>query len=426
MTSSAHGDIDAAVGESALVAQIVDFVRWVGDGRKLTQKGVITLADARVLVERLGTGDVIDPAIDDRVFRTKSSTELLILSMIVEWAKAARLVRVVRGRLVPVKKAIAMLDHPAQLWMTLFETFGRLGTAFLPSGWGESFLRREFAAGVDALLSVLHSRDGAVALDELYEPVWEAVTAPYVLDHATDQQLSTAHRMNDRDVRRALAALDQLGAVTLTEDSAKLTAAGRHGTRRLRGEPEPGDRVHQVLVTLAEVAEPPVWRRLLIPAAMPLSRFHDVIQVAMGWQNCHLHSFTDGTHTYGPPDPDLTFVDEQSVQFGDLAVDRGSRFGYTYDYGDDWEHEILVEEVRTAEPAGHYPRCIAGGGACPPEDCGGAPGYADLRRILADPDAPEHDEMVTWMGLERAAEFDPAAFDIERVNRSLLAVGSLR
>ncbi|MGH3875244.1 MAG: plasmid pRiA4b ORF-3 family protein [Pseudonocardiaceae bacterium] len=421
MTNSAP--VTAATAEPELVGQVVDFVRWVGDGRKLTQKGAVTLADARVLIDRLGTGDEIDPAIGDRVFKTKSSVDLLGLSLIVEWAKAARLVRVVRGRLVPVKKTATLLDRPAELWLALFEVFGQLGSAFLPTGWGESFLRSEFAGGFDALLSALHGRDGAVGLDELCDLMWHTVTAPYVLDHATDMQLATARRMNDRDVRRTLGTLARLGAVTLTEGSAELTAAGRQGTRRLRGEPEPGDPVHQITVTLAEVTDPPVWRRLLIPAAMPLSRLHDVIQTAMGWQDSHLHSFTAGTRTYGWPDPELEFIDERSVRFSDL--DRGT-IGYTYDFGDDWEHEIVVEALGTAQPGESYPRCIGGGGACPPEDCGGSPGYAHLREVLADPGDAEHDDMVRWLGLAHAGEFDPAAFDIELVNRELRGVASPR
>ncbi|MGH3865283.1 MAG: plasmid pRiA4b ORF-3 family protein [Pseudonocardiaceae bacterium] len=425
MTSRAPGDV-AAVAEAALVGQVVDFVRWVGDGRKLTQKGAITLADARVLVNRLGTGDEIDPAIGERVFKTTSSVELLGLGLIVEWAKAARLVRVVRGRLVPVKKAAALLERPAELWMALFESFGRrLGTAFLPAGWGESFMRREFAAGADALLSALHGRGGVVGLDELCNLAWDAVRARYVLDDATEQQLATARRMNDRDVRRTLAALAQLSAVTLTENSAELTAIGRYGTRRMRGEPEPGDPVHRITVTLADVTQPRVWRRLLIPTAMPLSQLHGVIQTAMGWQDYHLHSFTDGRRTYGPPDPELEFIDERSVRFGDLDVEDGP-IGYTYDYGDGWEHEIVVEAVGVAEPGECYPRCVDGEGACPPEDCGGSPGYEHLREVLADPGDDEHDDMVTWLGLNHAREFDPTAFDVEAVNRRLATVSSPR
>jgi hypothetical protein len=424
MTSPAPGDV--AAEEAPLVGQVIDFVRWVADGRKLTQKGAVTLADARVLVDRLGTGDKIDPAIGEQVFKTKSSMELLGLGLIVELAKEARLVRVVRGRLVPVKKAAALLDRPAELWMALFESFGqRLGTAFLPAGWGESFMRREFAAGADALLSALHGRGGAVGLDELCDLAWDAVTACYVLDDATEEQLVTARTMNGRDVRRTLAALARLGAVTLTEDSAELTAIGRYGTRRMRGEPEPGDPVHRITVTLAHVEQPRVWRRLLIPAAMPLRQLHDVIQTAMGWQDHHLHSFTDGTRTYGLPDLELEFTDERCVRFGDLDIE-GGRIGYTYDFGDDWEHEIVVEAVGVAEPGEHYPRCIGGAGACPPEDCGGPPGYEHLREVLADPGDEEHDDMLTWLGLSHACEFDPTAFDVEAVNRRLVAVGSPR
>ncbi|MFN2496508.1 MAG: plasmid pRiA4b ORF-3 family protein [Pseudonocardiaceae bacterium] len=425
MASPAPVGMEATAAESVLVSQVVDFVRWVGEGRKLTQKGAITLADARVLVERLGTGDRIDPVIGDRVFRTKSSVELLGLSLVVEWAKAARLVRVVRGRLVPVKKSTALLDRPAQLWMALFEVFGRLGTAFLPWGWGESLMRTEFAVGVDALLLALHGRDGAVGRDELCELAWDTVTARYLLGAATAQQLETARGMNDRDVGLTLATLARLGAVTVSEDAAELTALGRYGTRRLRGEPEPGEPVHQILVTLAEVDDPPVWRRLLIPATMPLARLHKVIQAAMGWRDSHLHCFTHGQSTYGFPDPELGYTDEREVRFGDLDLGSGG-LRYTYDFGDDWEHDIVVESVGAAKEGERYPRCLAGGGACPPEDCGGPPGYEQLRAVLADPGDAEHEEMLSWLGLDHAGQFDPAAFDIEAVNRRLVAVGSPR
>ncbi|HEU0086246.1 MAG TPA: plasmid pRiA4b ORF-3 family protein [Pseudonocardiaceae bacterium] len=249
------------------------------------------------------------------------------------------------------------------------------------------------------------------------------MTARYLLDEATAQQLETARRMNDRDVGFTLATLARLGAVTVTEDSAELTVVGRAGIRRLRGEPEPGDPVHPITVTLGEVADSPVWRRLLIPAAMSLRQLHDVLQVAMGWQDSHLHCFTDGQHTWGVPDLELAFIDERSVRFGDLDLGNGGR-QYTYDFGDDWEHYIVVESVRAATEGERYPRCIDGGGACPPEDCGGPPGYEHLREVLADPGDEEHDEMLTWLGLDRADEFDPAAFDIEAVNRRLAAVGS--
>ncbi len=412
----------AGATESALVGQVVDFVRWIDGGRKLTQTGALTLADSRTLVDRLGTRDQIDPAIGGRVFKTKSSTELLHLSLIVEWAKAAGLVRVVRGRLVPVKKGAVLLDRPMELWTALFDAFGKLGPAFLPTGWGESLLRNEFDIGSRAMLSAMHRQNGPIALTDLGDVVWNTVTARYVLDGATDVQLSTARRINDRDVRRALWVLADIGAVATNEDTAELTELGRSGIRRQRGEPEPGDAVHQISVTLTDVADPMVWRRLLIPSAMPLSGLHQVIQTAMGWEECHLHSFTNGVRTYGPADRELRFIDESSVRFGDLDFEDVVQ--YTYDFGDDWVHDIVVERVGVAEPGEHYPRCVGGEGACPPEDCGGPPGYEHLRQVLASPGDVEHAEMVTWLGLEQASEFDPAAFAINAVNSGLAALGA--
>ena len=416
MTYATNCDIAAAAAKSEVIRQVVELMSWVGEGRPLTGTGALRLADARVLVERLGTGDVIDPAIGDRTFKTRSSAELLGLCLIVEWAKAARLVREVRGRLVPVRKNAGLLDRPAELWTALFATFGRLGPAFLPTGWGESLLRAEFDAGSTAILSALHLADGPVHRATLCALAWDVVTARYVLDDATAQQLDTARRINDRDVGRALEALAMLGAVALTETTAELTALGRDAARRSRGEPAPGEPVHQIVVTLCEIDDPPVWRRLLVPSATSLNRLHDVLQAAMGWQNSHLHSFTDGHRTYGHPDPELGFRDERSVRLGDLDTDR---LGYTYDFGDGWEHEIVVEAVIDAEAGEHYPCCLDGGGACPPEDCGGPPGYQQLRAVLADPTDAEHLDMVAWLGLSRAAEFDAGAFDVGEVNQRL-------
>ena len=114
-------DLEAAAGHVVLTGQVRSFTVWVGDGRKLTQTGRIGLADARYLVEQLGTGDTIDPKIGDRVFKTKSSEELGHLTQIVEWAKAARLVRVSGTRLVPVKKNASLLDRPLDLVMAMLK-----------------------------------------------------------------------------------------------------------------------------------------------------------------------------------------------------------------------------------------------------------------------------------------------------------------
>ena len=119
--------LEAAAGKAELTGQIRSLLAWVGPGRKLTQTGRIGLADARHLVELLGTGDTIDPEIGGRVFTTKSSEELAYLTRIVGWAKAARLVRVTGTKLVPVKKNAALANRPLDLVLVLLEAYPRLG-----------------------------------------------------------------------------------------------------------------------------------------------------------------------------------------------------------------------------------------------------------------------------------------------------------
>ena len=120
-------DLEAAAEHALLTAQIRSFVPWVGSGCKLTHTGRIGLADARHLVELLSTGDTIDPKIGDRVFKTKSSEELAHLIRIVEWAKAARLVRVSGTRLVPVKKNATLPGRPLDLVTAMFAAYPKLG-----------------------------------------------------------------------------------------------------------------------------------------------------------------------------------------------------------------------------------------------------------------------------------------------------------
>jgi pRiA4b ORF-3-like protein len=413
--------MDLAAAKSELVEQVHAFVGWVGTGRKLTQTGRITLADARVLTELLGTDDVIDPTIGDRVFRTTSSQELLHLTLVMEWTKSVRLVRETGHRLVPVKKNKALLDDAPALWLALFTVFDQLGEAFLPSGFGESLLRREFANGIRAVLISLHRADGAVATANLCATAWNVVTAPYVLDHATEIQLKHWHAANDRDTRRALEVLRRLGAVTIENEAVELTEPGQSGMRRLLGEPEPGEPIYQVKIILMGAEDPPVWRRVLVPAAIRLDRLHEVIQATMGWQDAHLHAFVDGQTYYGVRDAELRYRDERATRLTEL-VTPGERLLYTYDFGDDWDHEIIIEEATVAAPGARYPRCAAGQGACPPEDAGGWPGYTRLVQILTDPGHEEHQDMLDWLGLNSRSQFDPARFDPEEANRRLAAV----
>ncbi|SNT31786.1 pRiA4b ORF-3-like protein [Asanoa hainanensis] len=173
--------------------------------------------------------------------------------------------------------------------------------------------------------------------------------------------------------------------------------------------------IFQLKVTLAEVL-PEVWRRVELPGAYTLDRVHKVIQHAMGWQNYHLHSFEVDGVQYGDPDPDgeLAVRDEIDVRL-DAVAHKGTRLLYTYDFGDWWEHDVLVEDAFVAEPDQRYPRCVAGERACPPEDVGGAFGYAELLVALHEADHPQHDELRSWVG----SGFAPDAFDPARATTLL-------
>ncbi|MFJ8577779.1 plasmid pRiA4b ORF-3 family protein [Micromonospora sp. NPDC093277] len=168
--------------------------------------------------------------------------------------------------------------------------------------------------------------------------------------------------------------------------------------------------IFQLKVSLAGV-RPPVWRRVLVPGGYTLDRLHRVLQHAMGWRDCHLHSFEIDGLQYGEPDPDgeLALRDELDVRL-DAVVGKGSRFRYTYDFGDWWEHDVVVEDACAAAPDERYPSCPYGERACPPEGVGGPSGYAVLLAALADPTHREHQAMREWTG----PGFDPDTFDAAR------------
>jgi len=166
--------------------------------------------------------------------------------------------------------------------------------------------------------------------------------------------------------------------------------------------------VYQLKVSLLDT-KPPIWRRVLVDGGSTLDCVHKVIQAAFGWWNYHLHEFDVGGMRYGIPDLVEDWGDrphdERRTRL-DAIAGEGSSFQYTYDFGDGWDHRIIVEKVlSTASTA--TPACVDGRRACPPEDCGGTWGYRELLEILADPAHPEHDERKEWLG----RPFDPEAFD---------------
>lgn len=169
-----------------------------------------------------------------------------------------------------------------------------------------------------------------------------------------------------------------------------------------------GTTVVRLKVTLRDT-RPPIWRRLLMPGTMTLADLHQAIQAAMGWHDCHLHAFDIAGRQYGDRH---TVDDENRLTLNGLVKSGVSRFAYTYDFGDDWEHMVVIEKTEPPLPGVSYPACIAGKRDCPPEDCGGPWGYQHLIEALADPAHPDHAEQLEWHG----EDFDPEAFDIETAN----------
>jgi hypothetical protein len=414
--------LEAAAGKAELTGQIRSLLAWVGPGRKLTATGRIGLADARHLVELPGTGDTIDPEIGGRVFKTRSSEDLAHLNRIVEWAKTARLVRVSSTKLMTVKKNAALAERPLDLVLALLEAYPRLGKSLFPRNtWRQSLVGDEFTDISQELTAALLRSRGAGPLDELNDIAYDVIEARYMLGGLTKPQHDSLRRMIAVDVTIAMAALHVLGVVVLDREagSVMLTDLGRYAVRRVRGMAQPGDPVLQLRVTLAGVDGPPVWRQVVIPAGFTLDRVHGVIQAAMGWQNSRLHMFRIAGREYGPAylDDELETLDEKQFRIGDL-VKTGDLAGYEYDFGDGWEHEVAVEAGAAADAATVFPECIAGEGACPPGDCGGPGGFAELKELLAGPPSLEGKEMRVWAG----EDYDPAHFDLAAANT---AAGSI-
>ena len=192
------------------------------------------------------------------------------------------------------------------------------------------------------------------------------------------------------------------------QDHAALFETPKSTTRKRKSSGS-GD-ILQFRIDLKNI-EPSIWRRIQVQDCS-LEEFHEHLQAAMGWENYHLHQFTIKNVEYGPVSPDgmpfgPEFEDETEVLLSDCFPPNGKRirFGYTYDFGDDWHHEVLFEGTPTSAAGQKYPVCVEGERACPPEDVGGPWGFANYLEALADPSNDQHHEMLDWGGPFRADDF---------------------
>jgi len=164
--------------------------------------------------------------------------------------------------------------------------------------------------------------------------------------------------------------------------------------------------------------EPEIWRRIVVPSNIKFGKLNHVIQEAMGWTNSHLHRFMIGETIYTDVEFELEIDhgDESRVKLADVAPHPPSAFIYEYDFGDSWNHVVVVEDYWAGDDREvDLPICIGGACACPPEDVGGTRGYEEFLGVLRDPEDEEHESTLTWVG----GSFDPEGFDLDAANARL-------
>jgi len=177
------------------------------------------------------------------------------------------------------------------------------------------------------------------------------------------------------------------------------------------------ERFYLLKIELLDI-EPAIWRRFVVPVTITLDRLHDVLQIVMGWTDSHLHEFIIGNKRYTEyPESKEDGLVGGRYRLGDLIKQKGRTFRYLYDFGDSWEHKLVLEENRWFNPElGTKIACLEGERACPPEDVGGAPGYFQFCKILKDPNHEGHESYMEWSG----GDYDGERFDVHAVNGELM------
>jgi hypothetical protein len=165
-----------------------------------------------------------------------------------------------------------------------------------------------------------------------------------------------------------------------------------------------------------EDIEPLIWRRIAVRTSMNLKAVHRVIQAAMGWLDCHLWEFTANERKYSvliPNDPDWNarINNAATTKLSALLATGVEGISYIYDIGDNWQHRIIIEKLKSAEPGVLYPQFLGGERRCPPEDCGGFPGYYDFLDNIASKQSKKRKAALDWYG----APYDPDEIDEQQI-----------
>ena len=179
-------------------------------------------------------------------------------------------------------------------------------------------------------------------------------------------------------------------------------------------------KTYQIQISLRG-SKPRIWRRILVKSDLLLSDFHNIIQTSMGWTNSHLHQFIKDRIFYSCRMSDDDFyedmdnVDYSKMRIADLLNKEKDKINYEYDFGDGWEHDIVLEKIYSNGDHKNTPVCLTGKNNCPPEDCGGIWGYYNMLEILKQPEHEEYEEYIEWLG----EDFGPKYFNKEKINEKL-------
>ncbi len=173
--------------------------------------------------------------------------------------------------------------------------------------------------------------------------------------------------------------------------------------------------VYQLQITLLQ-SNPLIWRKILVDPNTLLVDLHRIIQTTMGWTNSHLHEFKVKNSSYAPIEFEVENAkNSRTVKLSKVLKEQYDQMLYEYDFGDSWNHSIILEDFVSENENNQIPRCIGGARNCPPEDCGSMSGYRDLLQIISNPKHNEYKETITWLG----GKFDPEYFDIIKINQLL-------
>ncbi len=456
-----------------LIQRTTALLQWIGDGRPVTGTGALRLKDLQEAAACVGVsvrGAVKGAEPDDAVPTVRSMQDVPLLPQIWAAMEAAELIVIKATKVVPFADAAGFLSGTTaerveeySFYTTRFLEQTVLGIDPALPDLSATLIGLQVSILIAASTPEPPSVERVLALADKVPDEEKKITdiiarmtvgrlerlaelglltidthlrVPPALigcvleafDDDVIDSLDLREAADSLDLREAAddAMADDFAALAGEETAARQTArAPKAAPATKRSAPT---RILQLKIQLKN-AKPPIWRRVLVPAQMPLDQLHGVIQAVFGWLDYHLHNFQTGGFRgpcYAPLDPDgladsfgEPSLDESAVRVGELLGEPGSKMVYTYDFGDDWEHAITVEKILTDDDGGQLPRCTGGRGAAPAEDSGGTWGWANIVRAVNDPEHEEHEEYREWLGLPPGETLDPKAFDVEEANQDL-------